>query len=105
MKLFMGLMLLLFLAACSSQDSNSDLPPSARKTRQDILTRLAQDFPNDQATVLALLDEYTSDTEAGRNRVQWVILEHSNKDIARVRQLVDLANLDYRDVLMLEYRE
>jgi hypothetical protein len=98
------LMCLVLLTACNSQPT-SDLPPSANKTRDDILARVAQDFPEDQTAVLAMLDEYQGDTEAGRNRVQWVILEYSSGEITRVRELVDLAQIDYRDVLMLEYSE
>ena len=80
----------------------SDLPPSASKTRRDILDRVAQLFPDDQALVLAILDEYTDQFETRRTRVQWVIVEASRGELNRLSNLVDLAKIDYRDLLMYE---
>ena len=79
-----------------------DLPPSAGKTHDDILKRVAQLFPDDQVLVLSLLDDYKDDVETRRTRVQWVMVEASRGDLDRLAYLIDMAKIDYRDVLMYE---
>lgn len=77
-------------------------PPPPGRTSRDILDRVAQLFPDDQALVLAMLDEYRDEVERRRTRVQWVIVDASRGDLNRLAALVDLAKIDYRDVLMYE---
>jgi hypothetical protein len=80
----------------------TDLPPSASRSSSDVLRRVAELFPDDQTFVLALLEDYKDSIASRRTRVQWVIVEASRGDLDRLAYLVDLAKIDYRDVLMYE---
>lgn len=80
----------------------TDLPPSASRSSSDVLRRVAELFPDDQTFVLALLEDYKDPIASRRARVQWVIVEASRGDLDRLAYLVDLAKIDYRDVLMYE---
>lgn len=80
----------------------TDLPPPASRSSSDVLRRVAELFPADQTFVLALLEDYKDSIASRRTRVQWVIVEASRGDLDRLAYLVDLAKIDYRDVLMYE---
>ena len=81
------------------------------RTRAAVLADAAQRFPLENIdTIMAILDEYPkytgagteTDTETGIARVHLAILKLSDGSITRLRQGVELANRDYRDVLQLE---
>ena len=77
-------------------------------TRELVLAKLRQCFPEPGSAegVLPILDEYQSDSAEGRTRVQLAILMQCRGDVNRVRELVRLAQVDFRDVLVgAEYRE
>lgn len=91
----------------SAEGKSPDALPKA--SRDLVLKKIHIGFPNPQsaAQILALLDAYgTQSWHRERERVQLAILKQANSDIERVRRLVDLANQDYRDVLVgAEYPE
>jgi len=61
------------------------------------IERIARDFSvSDQASVIELLSSY-SGPESGR--VTWDILELSKGSLEKIRQYVQAAQTDYRDVL------
>jgi hypothetical protein len=65
---------------------------------RDIAAKLASDFPVElPAAVLALLDEYRHHE---KERVIRCILHLAEGRIERLRDLVESANLDYRDVVL-----
>jgi len=78
-------------------------------TRSLVLSKLRQAFPDERAAseALALLDSYRSQTsETGTTRVQLAILKLSGGDLEQVRQYVETARRDFRDVLAwAEYPE
>ena len=77
-------------------------------TRELVLAKLRQCFPEKGSPegVLPVLDEYHEDSEAGRARVQLAILMQCGGDLNRLRELVKLAQTDFRDVLVgAEYPE
>jgi len=71
---------------------------------QRTLDRIAKDFsPAERASVIELLSGY-SGPENGR--VTWDILALSNGRLAKVRQYIQVAQIDYRDILYwAEYYE
>ena len=73
----------------------------AKPSRQSVLAKVEQVFPEeDPANVLAILDAYgTGPYERERERVQLAILKLSGGDVNKLRNLVDLAKKDYRDVI------
>src|SRR3954471_5962339 len=77
--------------------------------RDLVLKKLRDCFPNSRAAAeaLAILDSYgTQPWHSERERVQLAILKQSNGDLVRLRQLVGLADRDYRDALVgAEYLE
>jgi hypothetical protein len=75
-------------------------------TREDVLAAAARDFPReDPASIMAILDLYgTEPAHRERERVQMDILVVSGGDMNKLLQYVDLARMDYRDVIvMAEY--
>ena len=70
-------------------------------SRADVLASIAVLFPPEQrARALALLDEYTAGSDAGRARVQMAILVLSDGDLARLESELAVAKRDFRDVLV-----
>jgi hypothetical protein len=70
-------------------------------TRDDVLAAAHAAFPEDKvAVVVTALDRYGVERyENERERVQLAILHLSEGSAEKLRQLVDAAKLDYRDVL------
>ncbi|HKN66678.1 MAG TPA: hypothetical protein VJW73_10395 [Gemmatimonadaceae bacterium] len=69
-------------------------------TRELMLAKLSALFPaNEHSAVLAALDAFESDDPHGRARVQLAVLKLSAGRAESVPSLVQLAKLDYRDVL------
>jgi lipopolysaccharide export LptBFGC system permease protein LptF len=71
------------------------------QNNQEILRqKIAESFPDaDQTQILALLNEYQSESATGRLRVQLAVLKLSLGDLGKLRQYVETARTDYRDVL------
>jgi hypothetical protein len=60
--------------------------------------KITEQFPQEEsAQVLTLLNQYES--AAGRLRVQLAILQLSQGDVDKLREYVEVARTDYRDVL------
>jgi hypothetical protein len=81
---------------------------AADPTRDLVLKKLRQCFPEPGSAegVLPMLDGYWGDSDAGRARVQLAILMQCGGDVSRLRELVRLAQADFRDVLVgAEYPE
>src|SRR5687768_202166 len=77
-------------------------------SRELVLKKLRHSFPNaaDATEALASLDGYPGDTPKGQARLQLAILKQCDGNLARLRQLVELARTDFRDVLVgAEYPE
>ena len=70
-------------------------------TRELVLHKVNSTFPeHDPAEILRVLDEYGREPyERERERVHLAVLFASKGDLLTLRQLVDLAKTDYRDVL------
>ena len=69
-------------------------------TRELMLAKLSALFPaNERSAVLAALDAFESDDPHGRARVQLAVLKLSAGRAESVPSLIELAKLDYRDVL------
>lgn len=69
---------------------------------EPIESQVARQYaPAEQEEVLALLGSYgTRAHEREPDRVRWVILALADGSLERVRYLVSLAQIDYRDVLI-----
>jgi len=64
----------------------------------DVLRIIKRDFPGYNANIImAILNEYSSDS-AG-SRVHLAVLKLSEKNIEKLREWVERANIDFRDVL------
>ena len=77
-------------------------------SREDVLASVRASFPKENRTrVLELLDTYgLAAHERERERVQLAILKLSEGNEEKLRQHVDVAKRDYRDVLFwAEYPE
>ncbi len=73
-----------------------------------VVAKIKQCFPNeDQAKITAILDLYGRESyEPERERVQIAILKLSKEDLSKLRENVEVAKSDYRDVLAYaEYPE
>ena len=70
-------------------------------SRADVMRIVQRDFPQlPETDVLAVLDRYgTSDWQRERDRVQLAALKLANGDFDALREHVDVACSDYRDVL------
>ena len=67
-----------------------------------VISTAACMFPDhDKWNIMAILDQYNYrySTEARRACVQLAILKLSEGNIEKLRELVDIANVDFRDVL------
>jgi len=71
------------------------------QNNRDILRqKVAEQFPDeDQAQILALLNQYESESAAGRLRVQLAVLKLSEGNLSQLRKYLEVARTDYRDVL------
>lgn len=69
--------------------------------KQDVLLAVQNIFPEkDVQIVMMILDKYGAGSdEHGCSRVQLAILKLSNNKIEKVKEYVDKANQDFRDVL------
>ena len=68
----------------------------------DIGRIIKRDFPNSNANdIRLLLHLYNSESKKGGNRVWASILKLSNGDIDMLKQYIEKANNDFRDVIML----
>jgi hypothetical protein len=77
-------------------------------TREQVLQEAAEIFPHEGiASIMAILDLYgTEDYHRERERVHMAVLRLSRGDLRRLREYVDVARIDYRDVLWwAEYPE
>lgn len=69
-------------------------------TRDRVLQKAAEIFPDKSLDrIMDILDTYHSEHDAGRARVQLSVLELSQGDIDRLREYIEIACTDYRDVL------
>ncbi len=78
--------------------------PVPRVSREDVERVVRRDFPPSQhAEVLRILDGYQSNEP---HRVHLAVLKLADSDLRKVRQWVDEANEDFRDVIVpAEYPE
>lgn len=68
----------------------------------DIKRIVRRDFPKLKFTEIEdILKMYKSESERGRNRVYASILKLSDSNIELVKEYVERANVDYRDVIAL----
>ena len=82
--------------------------PVPKVSRRDVERVARRDFPRDDtAAILAILDAYGIEKyEQGQARVQLAALKNANGNIDILRQQIETAKLDYRDVLSVaEYPE
>jgi hypothetical protein len=71
-----------------------------QNSRDILRQKLAEQFPGeDQAQLLALLNQYESESAAGRLRVQLAVLKLSEGNLSQLRKYLEVARTDYRDVL------
>jgi hypothetical protein len=70
-------------------------------TRDLVVEKVRSTFPHlNPAQILVILDEYGSESyERERECVHLAVLFASKRDLRTLRELVDLARTDYRDVL------
>lgn len=69
-------------------------------SNDDIKRIIKRDFPfNETDRVINALNRYTSQSEKGSNRVFAAILKISDCDFEKVEEYVEVAIIDYRDVL------
>jgi hypothetical protein len=69
-------------------------------TRKHVERIVRRDFPAEQfSSVFSILDEYESDSESGRARVQLAILKLADRQMDALRERVKEAKSDYRDVI------
>ena len=74
----------------------------ANISENDIDRLVKRDFqPEEVVEILKLLSLYQSETLNGKNRVYASILKLSNGNISKVRNYIEMANNDYRDVIAL----
>jgi hypothetical protein len=69
-------------------------------SRDDVVRKVGELFPDsERASMLRLLDRYPGDTPEGRARVQLAILKLAKGQTADLKDWVDVACVDFRDVL------
>jgi hypothetical protein len=69
-------------------------------SRELVIQKVEALFPAERRdAVLDALDRYAGDAPEGRARVQLAILKASNGDHEQLREWVDVAQRDFRDVL------
>jgi HEAT repeat protein len=70
-----------------------------------VLRRISRDFPpEDREYVIEQLKRYRGDTLRGRKRIHLAILELSEGSKEKVAHFVEVALLDYRDILLWAQR-
>jgi hypothetical protein len=82
--------------------------PIPQVTRNDVECIVRRDFPADQfQDVIAILDEYgKAEWHRERERVRLAVLKLSGAKLNALRQNMEIAKSDYRDVLAIaEYPE
>ena len=90
----------------SSPAARPEEPGSASGDDARVMEKVRIEYPHlDPLAVRAALDAYGVEPhERERRRVQLAVLRASGGDFARLEELVQLAKIDYRDVLvMAEY--
>lgn len=71
-------------------------------SNDDINRIIKRDFPQLKPSEIEdVLKGYNSESERGKNRVYASILKLSNGNIKLIREYVEKANIDYRDVIAL----
>jgi hypothetical protein len=74
-------------------------------TREMVLQKVKRTFPQHApADVLAILDQFESESAEGQARVQLAMLFASEGNLLTLRELIDLAMTDYRDVLNFKHQ-
>jgi hypothetical protein len=75
--------------------------PTPAVTQSDVERIVRRDFPPEQyAPVINLLDEYGNEQWQGaRPRVRLAALKLADGDLKKLRNVIDSAKCDYRDVL------
>jgi hypothetical protein len=74
--------------------------PTPEVTAADVERIVKRDFPTSQQdNALAMLREYGGDAHREAARVRLAVLKLASKDLKQLRHWVELAKLDYRDVL------
>ena len=72
------------------------------KISDDLLSRLiARDFKHSADIVSAKLKKVNSNSQEGENRISACILKLANQDINALYRLIEKANIDYRDIIMM----
>ena len=68
-----------------------------------IVAAIEKYFPeSERATVAELLAGYTGSAREGSERIHGLILRLSRRDVERVRELLRIAQHDYRDLIAME---
>ena len=81
---------------------------SKKYSRDNIIQAIKISFPNlENKVVLDMLDRYGKEScEYEKERVQLAIIKISVGDILKLHEYVNLAKIDYRDILMsAEYNQ
>ena len=89
-----------------SVSRNAIRQPHPQLTRDDVERIIRRDFPRDFGDAFELLSNYSNDVAAVEARVRMACLKFSNGNLERLRQGVEIAQMDSRDVLVVaEYPE
>jgi hypothetical protein len=75
--------------------------PTAKISDQLLDTLIIRDFKNDADIVKAKLKNVNGDNKAGKNRIAADILKLADKDVSALDGLINKANNDSRDIMML----
>lgn len=74
--------------------------PTPKVSRADVERIVRRDYGAGAVRrALAILDEYCGDNDAGRSRVQLAVLKLASGSEEKLRQEIEKAKFDYRDVL------
>ena len=69
--------------------------------REDVLRVVERDFPNMHAKeIINLLDKYKVESLDSQARIQLAILKLSDGNIEKLKKYIELALVDYRDVIL-----
>jgi len=81
--------------------------PTPKISRKDIMRIVARDYPaRKQEEVLEILRQYDGDSEKGKFRVWASLMKISEGEIEQLRENVERAKSDFRDILAYaEYPE
>ncbi len=58
-----------------------------------------REFPRNSALVFKKLDLIQSDTKNGKNRISAAVLRLTKRDITKLDELIEKANIDFRDIV------